>query len=74
MTSATDSTAGPASGLEGPTPQPVEAQAPLTASTPRTCGYLLSACSYFPSACCHRPFGPSACASQRRQHQRSRVL
>lgn len=32
MTSATDSSAGPASGLEGPTPQPVEAQAPLTAS------------------------------------------
>ena len=34
MTSATDSSAGPASGLEGPTPQPVEAQAPLTASAP----------------------------------------
>jgi hypothetical protein len=34
MTSATDSSAGPASGLEGPTPQPVEAQAPLTAPTP----------------------------------------
>ena len=34
MTSATDSTAGPASGLDGPTPQPLEAQAPLTASTP----------------------------------------
>ena len=34
MTSATDSSAGPASGLEGLTPQPVEAQAPLTASPP----------------------------------------
>lgn len=34
MTSATDSNAGPASGLDGPTPQPVEAQAPLTASAP----------------------------------------
>jgi len=34
MTSATDSSAGPASGLEGPTPQPVEAQAPLTVSAP----------------------------------------
>ena len=34
MTSATDSSAGPASGLEGPTPQPVEAQAPLTAAAP----------------------------------------
>ena len=34
MTSATDSNPGPASGLDGPTPQPVEAQAPLTASAP----------------------------------------
>ena len=34
MTSATDSSAGPASGLEGPTPQPVEAQALLTGSAP----------------------------------------
>ncbi len=34
MTSATDSNSGPASGLDGPTPQPVEAQAPLTASAP----------------------------------------
>jgi hypothetical protein len=34
MTSATDSNAGPASGLDGPTPQPVESQAPLTASAP----------------------------------------
>jgi len=34
MTSATDSNAGPASGLDGPTPQPVEAQPPLTASAP----------------------------------------
>lgn len=32
MTSATDSSAGQASGLEGPTSQPVEAQTPLTAS------------------------------------------
>ena len=34
MTSATDSNPGPAGGLDGPTPQPVEAQAPLTASAP----------------------------------------
>ena len=34
MTSATDSNPGPASGLDGPTPQPVEVQAPLTASAP----------------------------------------
>ena len=34
MTSATDSSAGPTSGLEGPTPQPVEALAPPTAPAP----------------------------------------
>ena len=34
MTSATDSSAGQASGLEGPTSQPVEAQTPLTAPAP----------------------------------------
>jgi len=34
MTSATDSNPGPAGGLDGPTPQPVEALAPLTASAP----------------------------------------
>ena len=34
MTSATDSSAGPASGLEGPNPQPIEAHAPLTAPAP----------------------------------------
>jgi hypothetical protein len=34
MTSFTDSSAGPASGLEGPTPQPVEAQVPLPATAP----------------------------------------
>lgn len=34
MTSATDSSAGPASDLEGPTPQPVEALAPPTAPAP----------------------------------------
>jgi len=34
MTSVTDSSAGPASGLEGPTPQPVEAPVPLPATAP----------------------------------------
>ncbi len=34
MTSATDSNPGPASGLDDPTPQPVQAQAPLTATAP----------------------------------------
>jgi len=34
MTSTTDSSAGPASGLEGPTVQPVQAPAPQTAAAP----------------------------------------
>ena len=34
MTNATNSSAGPASGLEGPTVQPVEAPAPLPAAPP----------------------------------------
>jgi hypothetical protein len=34
MTNATNSSAGPASGLEGPTVQPVEAPAPLPAAAP----------------------------------------